>query len=141
MTNSFELEIKDPGIYELKYRDAEGKESDVKEIYAYVKDGLQLYFDGEYNENYKHNEAATTWKDLSGNGNDIELNENHKFGDNSLNCEKVYGAYSQSKNNVLSDSDKNLTAEAVAKFNSNEDGWIWSIRDTAGWEGIQLRSI
>ena len=72
LTNSFELEIKDPGIYELKYRDAEGKESDVKEIYAYVKDGLQLYFDGEYNENYKHNEAATTWKDLSGNGNDIE---------------------------------------------------------------------
>ena len=80
LTNSFELEIKDPGIYELKYRDAEGKESDVKEIYAYVKDGLQLYFDGEYNENYKHNEAATTWKDLSGNNNDgeyrnISLNE------------------------------------------------------------------
>ena len=74
LTNSFELEIKDPGIYELKYRDAEGKESDVKEIYAYVKDGLQLYLDGEYNENYKHNEAATTWKDLSGNGNDGTLN-------------------------------------------------------------------
>lgn len=141
LTNSFELEIKDPGIYELKYRDAEGKESDVKEIYAYVKDGLQLYLDGEYNENYKHNEAATTWKDLSGNGNDIELNENHKFGNNSLNCSKVYGAYSQSKNNVLSDSDKNLTAEAVAKFNSNEDGWIWSIRNTSEWEGIQLRAI
>ena len=74
LTNSFELEIKDPGIYELKYRDAEGKESDVKEIYAYVKDGLQLYLDGEYNENYKHNEVATTWKDLSGNGNDGTLN-------------------------------------------------------------------
>lgn len=73
LTNSFELEIKDPGIYELKYRDAEGKESSVKEIYAYVKDGLQLYLDGEYNENYKHNEAATTWKDLSGNGNDGTL--------------------------------------------------------------------
>ena len=72
-SNSFELEIKDPGIYELKYRDAEGKESSVKEIYAYVKDGLQLYLDGEYNENYKHNEAATTWKDLSGNGNDGTL--------------------------------------------------------------------
>lgn len=74
LTNSFELEIKDPGIYELKYRDAEGKESDVQEIYAYVKDGLQLYLDGEYNENYKHNEVATTWKDLSGNGNDGTLN-------------------------------------------------------------------
>ena len=67
LTNSFELEIKDPGIYELKYRDAEGKESSVKEIYAYVKDGLQLYLDGEYNENYKHNASATIWEDFSGN--------------------------------------------------------------------------
>lgn len=50
------------------------KKADVKEIYAYVKDGLQLYLDGEYNENYKHNEAATTWKDLSGNENDGTLN-------------------------------------------------------------------
>lgn len=72
--NSFELELKEPGIYELKYRDVEGKESDIKEIYAYVKDGLQLYLDGEYNENYKHNESITTWKDLSGNGNDATLN-------------------------------------------------------------------
>lgn len=67
LTNSFELEIKDPGIYELKYRDAEGKESSVKEIYAYVKDGLQLYLDGEYNENYKHNASETIWEDFSGN--------------------------------------------------------------------------
>ena len=73
LTNSFELEIKDPGIYELKYRDTEGKESDVKEIYAYVKDGLELYLDGEYNENYNHNEAATIWRDLSGKGNDGTL--------------------------------------------------------------------
>ena len=86
LTNSFELEIKDPGIYELKYRDAEGKESDVKEIYAYVKDGLQLYLDGEYNENYKHNEAATTWKDLSGNGNDGTL-INNKW--NEI-CKKIF---------------------------------------------------
>ena len=67
LTNSFELEIKDPGIYELKYRDAKGKESSVKEIYAYVKDGLQLYLDGEYNENYKHNASSTIWEDFSGN--------------------------------------------------------------------------
>lgn len=73
VSNSFELEIKDPGIYELKYRDAEGKESSVKEIYAYVKDGLELYLDGEYNENYNHNEAATIWRDLSGKGNDGTL--------------------------------------------------------------------
>ena len=97
ITNGFELEIKNPGIYELKYRDAEGKESDVKEIYAYVKDGLQLYFDGEYNENYKHNEAATTWKDLSGNGNDgeyksISINEKSA---NSINSDGgVVGNYS-----------------------------------------------
>lgn len=86
LTNSFELEIKDPGIYELKYRDAEGKESDVKEIYAYVKDGLQLYLDGEYNENYKHNEIATIWKDLSGNGNDGTL-INNKWNEK---CKKIF---------------------------------------------------
>ncbi len=74
LSNGFELEIKDPGIYELKYRDVEGKESDVKEIYAYVKDGLELYLDGEYNENYKHNETATIWKDLSGNDNNGTMN-------------------------------------------------------------------
>lgn len=76
LTNSFELEIKDPGIYELKYRDAEGKESDVKEIYAYVKDGLQLYLDGEYNENYNHNSKATSWIDLIGNHHITGINSN-----------------------------------------------------------------
>ena len=67
--NSFELEIKQPGIYELKYRDSVGNESEVKQIYAYVKDGMQLYYDAEYNENYNYNSSATVWSDLSGNNN------------------------------------------------------------------------
>lgn len=66
-SDGFSLEIKQPGIYELKFRDLSGNESDVKQVYAYVKDGLQLYYDGEYNENYKHNSETTTWTDLSGN--------------------------------------------------------------------------
>lgn len=97
ITNGFELEIKNPGIYELKYRDDEGKESDVKEIYAYVKDGLQLYFDGEFNENYKHNEAATMWKDLSGNNNDGEyrnISINEKSANSISSDGGVIGNYS-----------------------------------------------
>ena len=37
----------------LKYRDAEGKESDVKGICAYVKEWSTVIFrNGEYNEKY-----------------------------------------------------------------------------------------
>lgn len=83
VSDGFALEIKQPGIYEIKFRDSLGNESEIKQVYAYVKDGLQLYYDGEYNENYKHNSEATTWTDLSGNSNNATL-ENCYWSDNYL---------------------------------------------------------
>lgn len=141
--NGYELETKQPGVYELKFRDDTGQESKIKQVYSYVKDGLKLYYDGEYNENYKHNGEATTWQDLSGNGNDAILNENHRFLENEkyLNCVKSTGAYSISKNNVFSTRPDNFTIETVAEFNSTQNSWICSIRDTYNAERMSNCTI
>ena len=40
---------------------------------GYVKDGLLLHYDGIKNTGTGHDSTATTWKDLSGNGNDGTL--------------------------------------------------------------------
>ena len=39
-----------------------------------VKDGLLVWYDGDNNTGNGHSNATTTWKDLSGNGNDATLN-------------------------------------------------------------------
>ena len=41
---------------------------------GYVTDGLVGFFDGASNQGTKHDKASTTWKDLSGKGNDITVN-------------------------------------------------------------------
>ena len=71
--NGYELEVKEPGVYQIKFRDEIGVESQIRRVYSYIKDGLDIYYDGEYNENYKHNNQITNWEDLSGNNNDASI--------------------------------------------------------------------
>ena len=93
------------------------KKASVKEIYAYVKDGLQLYFDGEYNENYKHNEAATTWKDLSGNNNDGEY-RNISINEKSANSISSDGGISRNYSNNLKLTDMTIDYTVSGYTNS-----------------------
>ena len=65
--------VQDPGIYQVKLVDSAGNESSTKELYAYVKSGLVIYYDGVSNTRAGHNTRATQWQDLSGNQNDISL--------------------------------------------------------------------
>lgn len=76
--DGFELIITKPGIYELMFKDETGVESQIKQVYAYVKNGLKLYYDGTYNSkdedgSISHNSSASTWADLSENENDLIL--------------------------------------------------------------------
>lgn len=56
--------------------------------YGYVLDGLELYYDGIDNTGTgEHSRTATTWKDLSGNGNDATINGECTWKNNSLDIE------------------------------------------------------
>jgi hypothetical protein len=61
---------------------------------GYVTEGLVGFFDGSNNLGNKHDKESTTWKDLSGSGNDITviLNEKCKWNDNGYfnDSTKVY---------------------------------------------------
>lgn len=74
------FETKEPGIYELQLIDKAENKSEIKQAYAYVKDGLLLYYDAQNNTGSGYDKNATTWKDLSGNANDGIL---HNFNGNS----------------------------------------------------------
>lgn len=39
----------------------------------YIKDGMQVWYDGINNTGSGHSNSTTTWKDLSGNGNDAQI--------------------------------------------------------------------
>lgn len=115
-TTSFILS--DPGIYTIKLEDSKGKTSELKKVYAYVKKGLQLYYDGIQNTRSGNNPKASVWEDLSGNSNDgVYYNMNSKSGYYDKN-EMGYvflenSSYIQSKKNIGITGDSLYTAEAV----------------------------
>lgn len=87
------LTVTIPGLYDICFTDKAGNETVTQELvreFDYTQKGLLVYYDGKNNvDNNKHDELATVWKDLTGNGNDGELkNFNNttesKWTDNSL---------------------------------------------------------
>lgn len=72
IVDGYSFHITTPGIYHLKVLDASGNFA-TKTIYAYVPNGLKVYLDAENNTESGHDLTTTTWKDLSGNGNDANL--------------------------------------------------------------------
>lgn len=67
------------GVYTIKLYNGDIETTEGKEVFVatdYVKNGLLLHYDAINNTgggDDKHSTTATTWKDLSGNGNDGEL--------------------------------------------------------------------
>ncbi len=126
--NGYELETKEPGVYELKFRDDTGQESEIKQVYSYIRDGLELYYDGQYNENYYHNVQANIWQDLSGNNNsslvdalweDKSLNLDgvtNTLYCNSLNYEEATIEVISQKENIISKSNINKITTSTSNF-------------------------
>lgn len=109
----------------------------LKEVYAqdigrvdeianvYVQDGLVAHYDAINNTGNGHDNNATVWKDLSGNGNDITLynfdgTATSGWGENVLNFDGV-NDYCNRKNPLYSAAGlpENLTIEVVSAKNSN----------------------
>lgn len=65
----YEFLVDEPGIYNVKLIDAEGNEA-TKNEYIYDNDGLILWYDALNNTGKGYSATTTTWKDLSGKGND-----------------------------------------------------------------------
>lgn len=66
--------LKIKGAYESNNSDIEIiYQTQLGKVKTYVQDGLVLHYDGINNTGDGHDATATIWKDLSGNGNDGEL--------------------------------------------------------------------
>lgn len=70
--DSTSFEVSEPGLYDIRFTDAAGN-STVVQDWFYASDELLLHLDGENNTKTGHSNTTTTWADLSGNGNDLEL--------------------------------------------------------------------
>ena len=83
-----------------------------KEGYSY--NGLMLCYDGTNNTGDGHSNTATTWKDLSGNGNDGTLNGGPEWTDNALILDGVNDWVAVTQMNYA-----NITLEAIVKYASH----------------------
>lgn len=104
-----------PGLYDVRFTDNAGNSTTVQK-WIYVENGLVCYLDGENNTGNGHDNTATLWKDLSGNGNDATLiatiwNENNVKLDGSTS----YGVIKEMNY-------ENITIEAVAEYDAIENG-------------------
>lgn len=81
---------------------------------GYVTDGLLLHYDGIKNAGTRHDSNATTWKDLSGNGNDGILN-GATWEENSLNFDGINDFVNVNESDKISP--QNQTIEVVLKCN------------------------
>lgn len=89
----------------------------------YVTDGLMLYYDGENNTGYGHNNDASIWKDLSGNGNNAVF-QNSTWGENGL---ILSGTNSKAVTSGEINFNSNCTFEVVFKSESSQ-GFILDAR-------------
>ena len=95
--------------------------------YEYEKEGLLIYYDAE-NSSLENGTEDTVkiWKDISGNNNDITLNNIQVNEDHSLSA--IDTTTSAIKNiNVPS----NYTIEVVAKYNTTDIGYLYVLRQNS----------
>ena len=83
---------------------------------GYVTDGLVLHYDGIKNSGTEHNSDATTWKDLSGNGNDGKL-VGGSWQDNHLTLDGTNYVQAVKNNPVFNgiDGSPDMTVEVISK--------------------------
>lgn len=96
-----------------------GQEEPEEPEIEYVTDGLLLYYDAINNTGTGHSDTTTTWKDLSGNGNDGTIS-GATWHDNYLSFDGIDDIVSSIKN-VEFNSSKELTIEFVGQ-NRNTSG-------------------
>ena len=82
----------------------------------YIKNGLVLHLDGMQNTRKGHSVSTTVWEDLSGNGNDLTLENISWTGDSAVFNQSL--AYTD--NTV-----ENITVEMVVKENTSKSGPIF----------------
>ena len=91
---------------------------------SYVSNGLVLHYDAINNTGSGHSSTTTTWKDLSGNGNDgtlLGFDSNSGWQDNFIKFDGV-NDYILSKNNLGLSGDCPLSMCVVAAWDGDE--WI-----------------
>ena len=82
----------------------------------YIQDGLLLHYDGINNTGNGHSNTTTTWKDLSGNGNDGTLKGGTTWNNDYLNFNGTYAWVSIGVHNP-----ENVTLEIVSLNNALYD--------------------
>lgn len=104
----------------------------------YVQNGLVLHYDGINNTGSGHSNTATVWKDLSLNGNDVILNSDNTFDNNSCVFVKTANSGFSLNNPLKKGVNDGFTIECVAISNETETSeneeydlysWFWNIRD------------
>lgn len=104
----------------------------------YVKENLVLQYDGINNTGNGHSNTATVWKDLSKSGNDITLNADNSFNENSCVFPKTINSGLSLANPLKAGINNGFTIECVAKSNTTNTSetedfklydWFWNIRD------------
>lgn len=106
----------------------------------YIKENLVLHYDGINNTGNGHSNTATVWKDLSKNGNDVTLNANNNFNENSCVFPKAINSGLSLTNPLKVGINNGFTIECIAKSNTTNTSvtedfnlydWFWNIRDDA----------
>ena len=107
----------------------------------YVTDGLVLHYDAINNTGEGHNSSTTTWKDLSGNGNDGTLStspttSNFYWEDNSI----TISGYSSGDLKYYVDTPLNLSEQERTYIYTidatNLTGSIWGETDSSNRNGL-----
>ncbi|MCI9016277.1 MAG: LamG domain-containing protein [Clostridia bacterium] len=124
----YEFEVRTAGLYDIKFTDKAGN-SKVLHKYIYVQEGIILNLDGEGNTRNGHIMNSNIWEDLSGNNNDIILNNfNHTVDSGWIGKGlKFDGQDDFGICQTLKNSD-NMTIEVVFKSES-----ISNTRGIVGW--------
>lgn len=123
---SFVVNTQGKYMVQLVNGDVISEEREVIAVEGYVKDGLQLYYDGIRNTRSGNNPTATSWEDLSGNNNDgVFYNMNTNPNTVTPTTTGYYSpeengyvflhndSYVMSKNNIGITGDAKFTIEAV----------------------------
>lgn len=93
--------------------------------YGYISNGLKLYYDGIDNTGSGHSASSTTWKDLSGNGNDGTIAGTCTWQTNSLDiAEGNTGTITQK---TTFSGLNSFTLLLAGNFNTNTVTEVWSI--------------
>lgn len=123
----------------IKIKEIYSKKINESDINAYVTEGLILHFDGINNTGNGHSTTTTTWKDLSGNGNDGTLskapNSNFYWDNNNITLSGVSSSLGTYVDTPVNLNGKERTIFYTIDAN-NLAGSIWGDTDSSNTNGL-----